>query len=93
MVGLLNMMISDRLTDFTDDELAILFYVINVHKKVTDREYDQLSIKWIRPQILFQKLEQSEKDIKDEFKPVFDGLMSKLGYIVSREKKEETKKD
>jgi hypothetical protein len=69
-----------QLKSLTDDELQLLFYVVNVLSPTTlpQIEYDYNSITWIRHQLLIQKLISVEPQIKDEFKEVFDRLMSKL---------------
>jgi hypothetical protein len=79
-----------QLESLTENELYILFYVVNHLSPTTfppSFEYDLSTIKTIKHDMLIQKLLASEPQVKDEHKQDFDTLMNKLGVNIERNKK------
>ena len=75
------------LDNLSEDEGDMLLYVVNIVFPTTfpKIEHTLTTVKWLKHEVLLQKLQQAEPKVLPEFKPVFDGLMLKLGVQVKRE--------
>lgn len=73
-----------QLESLTEDELGILFHSVNVISPMTipKMEFDMNTIKWIRHEMLINKLLASAPALKPESHPIFISLMHKLGVKV-----------
>ena len=70
-----------QLESLVDDELAILFHVVNVIDPMPfpKMEFDMNSIKWMRRDILVKKLIDAFPRLKPEAHATYVSLMNKLG--------------
>jgi len=73
-----------QLDSLTEDELAVLFYVVNVVSPMTfpKMEFDMNSIKWFRHDMLIKKLLDSFNRLKPEGHATYTTLMEKLGVKI-----------
>ena len=75
------MIISPILSSFSEDELALLLFIVNRAFKTITEDFDLDNIKFIRQDILKAKLLAAEQHIKDEKKDLYKSLMQKLGFL------------
>lgn len=73
-------MTSETLKTFTDDELALLLYVVNSHTpKLLNGEVTPNLLKSIHLWKLSEMLKKAEPNLLDEAKPIFTCVLEKLG--------------
>ena len=83
-------MTQQQLDSLTEDELAVLFYVVNVVSPMTfpQMEFDLNSIKWFRHDMLIRKLLDSFNRLKPEGHATYTSLLEKLGVKIEIKKHE-----
>lgn len=73
-------MSTDTLKTLTDDELALLLYVVNSHTpKLLNCEITPNLLKSIHVWKLDEMLKKAEPNLLDEAKPIFACVLEKLG--------------
>jgi len=77
-------MTQHQLEELTEDELAILFYIVNVVFPMTcpKMEFDMNSIKWHKHDMLVKKLLDAFPRLKQEGHATYSSLLAKLGVKV-----------
>lgn len=71
---------TDKLNEFTSDELALLLYVVNNHKpRILNCEVTPHLLKYIHLWKLDEMLKKAEPNLTDEAKPIFSCVLEKLG--------------
>jgi hypothetical protein len=79
-----------QLQSLTQEELQLLFYIINVIEPLTSPkiEIGSKEILWFKHDTLVWKLSKQESKLTPEGKTIFQGLMTKLNKIATQEAKE-----
>lgn len=72
------MIISSILSSLSEDESALLLFIINRAFKTIIEDFDLDNIKFIRQDILKAKLLATEQYIKEEKKDLYKSLLQKL---------------
>ena len=72
------MIISSILSSLTEDESALLLFIINRAFKTINEDFDLDNIKFIRQDVLKAKLLAAEQHIKEEKKDLYKSLITKL---------------
>lgn len=74
------MVSSETLKTLTDDELAMLLFVVNNHKpRLLSYEIDRNILKSMHLRKLVEVLKKVEPDLLEHAKPIFSCLLEKLG--------------
>lgn len=72
------MIISSILSSLTENELALLLFIMNRTFKTITEDFDLDNIKFIRQDVLKAKLLAAEQHIKEEYKDLYKSLCQKL---------------
>ena len=75
------MIISSILSSLSEDESALLLFVINRAFKTITEDFDLDNIKFIRQDVLKAKLLVAEQHIKEEHKELYKSLCQKLNIL------------
>lgn len=69
-----------QLETLTEDELALLLYIVNVKDPVSSpkMEFSPKHVLWIKHALLLKKVETQEPNLTDEGKVIHKSLMAKL---------------
>jgi hypothetical protein len=70
-----------KLEELNEDELGILFYVVNVLFPINcpKMEFDMNSIKWYKHDLLIKKLAEAFPHLKQDGYTTYSSLLNKLG--------------
>jgi hypothetical protein len=73
----------EELHSLNEDELAMLWFIINktTPPTLTGFELEPSLFCYIKPHVIVNRVNQTEKYIKDEYKPVYDSLRQKLNMV------------
>lgn len=79
-----------QLQSLTQDELALLLYIVNVIDPISipKMEFGPKELLWFKHDALLWKLAQQEPKLTPEGKEIFQGLMSKLNKTPQQEQEE-----
>jgi len=78
----------EQLNDLTEDELAMLCYIVQTVEPIRpliDFSKNVSLLLSIKHDVLLSKVSNSKLKVKDEFMSVYDGLMAKLNYNLIEE--------
>lgn len=73
----------EELHSLNEDELALLWFIINktTPSTINGIELEPSLFCYIKPHALINRVNQTEKYIKDEYKYVYDSLRQKLNIV------------
>lgn len=68
-----------KINSFTEDELALILYILNVESPVRPKmEIREKDLIYFRDPVLLWKFSQLQPRITDEAMPIYNGMMAKL---------------
>lgn len=77
----------NQLETLTEDELAMVLYVVNVisHPGIPKIEFTSRQLTWFNHDMLIQKLVDAIPQVKEENQPNYVSMLEKLGAKIEQE--------